>query len=312
VPSQNLLGAFLRAQREQMRPEDVGLADRGRRRVSGLRREELAMLADVSPDYYVRLEQGRQLPSERVTQALARALRLDDIATAYLYELAHPGLGTGRSRRSPESAARELQILLDQWSTTPAWVSDRCTDVVAANALAIELNPSYQPGCNSLRDQLLQERAKRKIFINYDECLADAVASLRARAGAHLHDPRISSYVDQLTRESPLFARLWARQEVRFHAAGYKRLHHPAVGRLDFRSETMTVNDTDGYIMTLYHAEPGSPTTAKVHELAALIQSRQTQSPASAQKQPTSLPPAPAILGRRHTSPSRRNTPYSA
>ena len=293
MPSQNLLGAFLRAQREHMRPEDAGLADRGRRRVSGLRREELAMLADVSPDYYIRLEQGRQLPSERVTQALARALQLDDIATAYLYELTRPGLETRGSRRSPESAARELQTLLDQWTTTPAWVSDRCADVIAANALATELNPSYKPGCNSLRDQLLQETAKREIFINYDECIADAVASLRARAGAHLHDPRISSYIDQLTRESPLFARLWARQEVRFHAAGYKRLHHPAVGRLDFRSESMTVNDTDGYIMTLYYAEPGSLTATKVCELAALVQSRQAQSLISTEKQRTSLRPTP-------------------
>jgi len=229
------------------------------------------MLADVSPDYYVRLEQGRQLPSEHVTQALARALQLDDIATAHLYELARPSPETRRGRRGPASAGRDLQTLLDQWTTTPAWVSDRCADVVAANALATELNPSFKPGCNSLRDLLLQEAAKREIFINYDECVADAVASLRARAGARLDDPRISAYVDELTRTSPLFARLWARQEVRFHAAGYKRLNHPAVGRLDFLSESMTVNDTDGYIMTLYYAEPGSLTATRVRELADLI-----------------------------------------
>lgn len=176
-------------------------------------------------------------------------------------------------RRWP-ALCQDLQTLLDQWTTTPAWVSDRCADVVAANALATELNPAFAPGRNSLRDLVVHETARRGIFINYDECVADAVASLRARAGAHLQDPRISSYIDELTRTSPLFARLWERQEVRFHAAGYKRLNHPAVGRLDFLSESMTVNDTDGYIMTLYYAEPGSLTAARVCELAALVQSK--------------------------------------
>ena len=119
------------------------------------------------------------------------------------------------------------------------------------------------------------------------------MASLRARAGAHLHDPRISSYIDELAKASPLFARLWERQEVRFHAAGYKRLNHPAVGRLDFLSESMTVNDTDGYIMTLYYAEPGSPTATRMCELAALVQSKRLHSRVSGQQQPTSLRPAP-------------------
>jgi transcriptional regulator with XRE-family HTH domain len=282
VASHNLLGEFLRARREQMSPGGAGLPGRAGRRVSGLRREELAMLAEISPDYYVRIEQGRQLPSESVTRALARALRLDDVATAYLRELARPCPESRNGRRSPETAGRELQALVDQWATTPAWVSDRCTDVVAANALATELNRSFERGRNTLRDLILQEEAKREIFVDYDECVADAVASFRARAGGHLHDPGVAAYVRELELASPTFARLWGRQEVRFHAAGYKRLRHPSVGQLDFRSESMTVNDTEGYIMTLYYAESGSETERRVAELRRRLARRTT---------PADLPP---------------------
>jgi transcriptional regulator with XRE-family HTH domain len=267
----NLLGEFLRAQRGRIAPADVGLPDRGGRRVPGLRREELASLADVSPDYYRRIEQGHQLPSDEVAEALARALRLDDIAASYLFDLARSQPGSGQCRRSPETAGSELQALLDQWATTPAWVSDRCACCIAANALATELNPSFAPGLNTLSPMFLEEAAKRAIFVNYDECVADAVAALRARTGGHLRDPEVASYIRELEAASPRFAELWARQEVRFHAAGYKRLRHPVVGQLDFRSESMTVNDTEGYIMTLYYAEPGSDTAARLSELQARL-----------------------------------------
>jgi transcriptional regulator with XRE-family HTH domain len=271
MPGQNLLGEFLRARREQLSPEDIGLSTYGNRRVSGLRREELAKLAEVSPDYYVRIEQGRQLPSEQVTRALARALQLDDTATAYLHDLARQPPDSRDGGRSSEMAGLALQTLVDQWTTTPAWVSDRCAECIAANLLATELNPSFQRGRNTLREMFLHEEAKREIFINYEECVSAAVASLRARTGGHLNDPKVASYVGELEAESRLFAQLWARHEVRFHAAGYKILRHPIVGRLDFLSETMTVNDTDGYVMTLYYAEPGSETSRKVSELRELL-----------------------------------------
>jgi transcriptional regulator with XRE-family HTH domain len=271
MAGQNLLGEFLRARREQLSPEDVGLPSYGNRRVLGLRREELASLAEVSPDYYVRIEQGRQLPSEQVTRTLARALQLDDVATAYLFDLARRPPESGDYGRSPEAAGLALQTLLDQWTTTPAWVSDRCADCIAANALATELNPSFKRGRNTLRDVVLQEEEQRQIFINYEECVSAAVASLRARAGGHLNDPRVASYVRELELASPLFAQLWARHEVRFHAAGYKILRHPIVGRLDFLSESMIVNDTDGYVMTLYYAERGSETDQKVSHLRELL-----------------------------------------
>src|SRR4029077_7805228 len=132
------------ARRAQLHPEEVGLPARDGRRVPGLRREELAMLAGMSSDYYTRLEQGRSLPSLHVTQALAQALKLDAAATSHLHQLA---------RRSPEHrrddddtpSADGLQILLDQWSATPAWVSDRYARVLAANAVVTSLNPACTP-----------------------------------------------------------------------------------------------------------------------------------------------------------------------
>jgi transcriptional regulator with XRE-family HTH domain len=269
--SPNLLGDFLRAQRARIVPEDVGLPDRGGRRVPGLRREELASLAEVSPDYYRRIEQGHQRPSDEVVEALARALRLDDIAAAYLFDLARSQPKSRQGRRSCETAGADLQMLLDQWTTTPAWVSDRCACCIAANALATELNPSFARGLNTLSPMFLKEADKREIFINYDECVADAVASLRARTGGHLRDPKVASYIRELAAASPRFAALWAQQEVRFHAAGYKRVRHPVVGQLDLRSESMSVNDTEGYIMTLYYAEPGSETAGKLAKLQAIL-----------------------------------------
>ena len=272
-----MLGEFLRGQRARIAPEDVGLPDHGRRRVPGLRREELASLADVSPDYYRRIEQGHQLPSDEVAEALARALRLDDVAAAYLFDLVRSSQpGSRQCRRSPETAGTELQALIDQWTTTPAWVSDRCAYCIAANALATELNPAIARGVNTLIPMFLDEADKRAIYVNYDECVQDAVAALRARTGGHLRDPEVASYIRHLEAASPRFAELWARQEVRFHAAGYKRLRHPVVGQLDFRSESMTVNDTEGYIMTLYYAEPGSETAQRLSALQAHLTVRRT------------------------------------
>jgi transcriptional regulator with XRE-family HTH domain len=272
VAGQNLLGEFLRARRKELSPAEAGLRSWGTRRVPGLRREEVARLADVSPDYYVRLEQGRQVPSEQVIHALARAMRLDEIATTYLFDLARESRESGIRIRTDEAAVSALQTLVDQWTGTPAWVSSRCANILAGNTLAIELNPSYKPGCNALRDLFLHEHEKREIFVNYDECAATAVASLRARAGGHLNDSEISAYVSELQRISPAFAEIWARHEVRFHGAGIKpTLRHPLVGELEFLSESMIVNDTEGYILTVYYAEPGSETARRLSKLRASL-----------------------------------------
>jgi transcriptional regulator with XRE-family HTH domain len=255
VIGESLLGDFLKAQRERLRPTDFGLPVQNRR-VPGLRREELARLAGISPDYYVRLEQGRQVPSEQVANALARVLRLDETATAYLFELTRPSTGPTAGHRTREAAGAALQALVDQWTTTPAWVSDIMANVIAANAQAVELSPQFRPGRNSLRDMFLEEERMREIWIDYEVAAEGGVASFRARTRSRLNDSTIVAYVDGLRRASPLFATMWSRQEVRFHAAGVvHRVRHRRLGEIDLRSESFTVNDTDGFIMTTLYSQ---------------------------------------------------------
>jgi transcriptional regulator with XRE-family HTH domain len=266
----NLLGEFLRARRAQLHPEGVGLPARNGRRVPGLRREELAALAGVSSDYYTRLEQGRSLPSFQVTQALARALQLDAAATGHLHQLA---------RRAPEHrgddadtpSAQGLQTLVDQWSATPAWVSDRYAQIIAANALVTLLNPACTPGSNALRELFADEARMREIFVDYEDVAAAAVASLRARNGAELDDCRLSELVNEISSESALFARLWSRHEVRFHTDGLGtlRLRHPVAGTMELHVESMVVNGRVGTVLSVYYAEPGSTTARKLADLSS-------------------------------------------
>jgi transcriptional regulator with XRE-family HTH domain len=265
----NLLGEFLRARRAQLHPEQLGLPARDGRRVPGLRREELAMLADVSSDYYTRLEQGRSLPSVDVTQALARALKLDAAATSHLHQLA---------RRAPEyrryddetPSAEGLQTLLDQWSATPAWVSDRYAQVLASNALVTSLNPAITPESNALRALFVDEPAMREIYVDYEDVAAAAVASLRARNGAELDDRQLSELVGELAHESTLFARLWSRHDV-FHTDRLDiiRLRHPLAGPMEFHVQSMVVNGRVGTVLSAYYTEPDSATARKLTELSS-------------------------------------------
>ena len=224
------------------------------------------MLADVSSDYYTRLEQGRSLPSLQVTQALARALKLDAPATSHLYQLA---------RHAPEHrrydddtpSARGLQTLIDQWSATPAWVSDRHAQVLAANALMTSLNAAFTPGSSALRALFVDEPAMRELYVDYEDVAAAAVASLRARNGAELDDCQLS----ELANESTLFARLWSRHDVRFHTDGLDiiRLRHPVVGPMEFHVQSMVLNGRVGTLLSAYYTEPDSTTARKLAELSS-------------------------------------------
>lgn len=276
--SRSELGDFLRTRRSQIHPDDVGLPSNGSRRVSGLRREELALLAGVSPDYYVRLEQGRQRPSVQVVEALARALKLNDVETTYLAEVSRP-LPEGREGwRGPEVTQMNLQMLVDQWTTTPAWVSDRCSYVIAANALATALNPDCVQGVAQTPLLFLKADAKREIYVNYDEIVTLAVASLRMRNADNFDDPRLRALVADLTAKSPHFSELWSSHEVSYHAVGIKSLKHPVAGQIDFRSEAMWVTDTDHYILTVYYVEPGTPSAANLAKLCAYVGASKHQS----------------------------------
>jgi transcriptional regulator with XRE-family HTH domain len=266
----NLLGEFLRARRAQLHPEDVGLPARDGRRVAGLRREELAMLASVSADYYTRLEQGRSLPSPHVTEALAQALRLDAAATSHLHELARRA---PEHRRDDDDAppAHGLQTMLDQWSATPAWVSDRHAEILAANALITSLNPACAPGRNALRALFVDEPGMREFYVDYEDVAAAAVASLRTRNGAELDDFQLLELVTELADESPLFARIWSRHDVRFHTDGLNiiRLRHPVVGPMEFQVASMLVNGRVGTVLSVYYADPDSATAHKLAQLSS-------------------------------------------
>ncbi|TDE11479.1 helix-turn-helix transcriptional regulator [Jiangella asiatica] len=254
------LGDFLRARRELARPEDVGLpAGWGRRRVPGLRREEVAMLAGVSADYYVRLEQGRDKhPSEQVLEALARVFGLDDDAAAHLRELARPAQPRRRSPSRPEKVGTGTLRLLESWPNTPAMVLGRYLDVLAANPLALTVNSCSAPGVNQVRAVFL-DPAARDIYPDWDTVAQETVASLRAAAGADLDEPRLTELVGELSLKSDDFRRLWARHDVRPKTAGVKRFVHPMVGELTLSYETLAIASAPGQLLVVYHAEPGSP-----------------------------------------------------
>jgi transcriptional regulator with XRE-family HTH domain len=266
----NRLGEFLRARRALVHPEDVGLPDLGRRRVEGLRREELALLAGVSVDYYVRLEQGRDThPSEQVLEALARALQLDDDAAAHLHELARPAPRRRRARRRAERVRPGVVRLIQSWTHAPAFVLGRRMDVLAHNALAGVLHDGFARDRNMVRLVFLDPGA-RTTFPDWDAVAQDTVATLRAAAGADLDDPALTELVGELSLKSDEFRRLWARHDVREKAAGMKRFVHPLVGELELGYESFAVNDAPGQLLVAYHAEPGSASERALALLAGI------------------------------------------
>jgi transcriptional regulator with XRE-family HTH domain len=266
----NQLGEFLSARRALVQPDDVGLPDAGRRRVAGLRRSEVAMLAGVSVDYYVRLEQGRDShPSEQVLEALARVLQLDDDAIAHLHELARPAPRKRRAARRPERVRPGVMRLLESWSHNPAWILGRRMDVLAYNELALMLHPGLATERNVLRMVFLDPEA-REIYPDWDSVARESVATLRAAAGADLDDPRLAELVGEVSLKSAEFRRLWARHEVQGKAAGRKRIVHPMVGELVLGYETFAVSDAPGQLLVAYHAEAGSATERALALLAGM------------------------------------------
>jgi len=263
----NALGDYLRARRERLRPEDVGLVAGSRRRVAGLRREELALLAGISADYYLRLEQGRDKnPSAQVLEALARALRLDIKATEYLHQLA----GSSAARRchtgveAPDDGAPEL---IDQLPM-PAIVVSRRLDVLAANAVARALSPGFEPGTNFLRWRLL-DPAARELYVDWDEATEVAVSGLREAAGSVPDDPRMLSIIDELSSASARFRELWARADVGYRV-GVIHMRHPRVGDLYLHRYRLNIPHSGGQHVLFYRAEPGSDSERALEALRSL------------------------------------------
>lgn len=259
VAADTNIGQFLRARRERLRPEDVGLTAYGRRRVPGLRREELAMLAGVSVDYYVRLEQGRERhPSEHVLQSLASALRLEETATRYLLDLARAPVRRRRPRTRTERVGQGVERLLSRLPHTPALVFGRCMDVLYANPLADAMHGRSIGGTNIVRSLFLDPGACG-FYPEWETVALETVAALRASAGTDLDDPRLTDLVGELSLKSEDFRRMWARHDVKEKANGVKRFAHPIVGEFTLAYESFSVGSAPGQLLVVYHAEPGGP-----------------------------------------------------
>jgi transcriptional regulator with XRE-family HTH domain len=267
------IGDYLRARRALVAPEEVGLPSGGRRRVPGLRREEVAMLAGVSVDYYVRLEQGRdQHPSPEVLDALARVLRLDDDAAAHLHSLTTTARRANRRVRRGERVPAGIQRLVQTWADTPAYVQGRYLDVLAANALATSVAPYYAVGNNLLRVVFLEERF-RGAFPDWERAAQGIVAALRARIGPDVDDPQLNALIGELSVRSERFRQLWARHDARVNRRGETAIDHPLVGQLQLGYEKLPIPDTDGQILVIYHAADTASAT-RLALLAAIASGR--------------------------------------
>lgn len=257
---------FLRTHREKLQPDDVGLTKGRRRRVAGLRREEVASLAGISTDYYHRIEQGRERPSDQVLDALARALRLGPDATVYLRNLVasrSPGQRADESGRLLNSA---LQNLIDGWPHSPAHIHDATATVVMANPLAASLSPSFARGGNPLRSLFLDE-SSREFYRNWEGLTAWSVRWLRDFAGHH-PNPGLDALIDKLSSESARFRTLWASYDVKKHTRGLLLISHPEVGPLDLHFQHLSLRGSE-YIMVAYWAEPFSPSADALNRLVA-------------------------------------------
>jgi transcriptional regulator with XRE-family HTH domain len=261
----NALGDYLRARRQQVRPEDVGLVPGARRRVAGLRREELAMLAGISAEYYLRLEVGRDKhPSAQVLDSLARALRLDAKATQYLQQLvAAPGGHTS----DLEARAYALAEVIDEF-LMPAILANRYQDVLAANPLARALSPGFTPGQNFLRWRLLDPTA-RELYVDWDEATELAVSGLRELAGPCPNDARMQAFVAELSSVSARFRELWSRAEVGYRL-GKHHIRHPLVGDLYLYRHRLNAPYPGGDHVVMYRAERDSDSARALEELRSL------------------------------------------
>lgn len=264
----NVLGDYVRARRKLVTPEQAGFPSVGVRRVPGLRREEVAMLAGISVDYYLRLEQGRDRnPSVSVLESLARVLLLDDDATAHLLRL---GTAKPRRRRRPrkESVPAGVAKLL-RTLPLPAYVEGRCFDVLAANAPATALSPRLVAGRNRLRDVFL-DPAEQALHPNWQDAAQGMVAGFRDSVGTDTDDPRCIELVGELCLESPHFSTLWARHDVKTCEGTPKYLDHPQVGGLWLNRERLGVSGAAGQTLVVLHPDHGTDSADKLALLASL------------------------------------------
>ncbi|WP_017624873.1 helix-turn-helix transcriptional regulator [Nocardiopsis chromatogenes] len=283
------LGRFLRSRRARITPEDAGVPHfGGRRRVPGLRREELAQLAGVSVDHYVRLEQGRGVHfSDEVLDAVARVLRLDASERRHLYDLARPdsaaapGPGADGAAPEPPGAVRSgLRLLVASMGDVPAYVLDHRLNVVAWNPLAAELLTDFgalPPERRNIVRLMFLDEAFAEVYRDRERKAEDVVAFLRLNAGRDQGDAELGALVAQMSRESPRFRRLWADHPVKEKTNGRYGFRHPLVGEFELNYETLRLPDSPGLVLVAYTAEEGSPGGLALGLLASLSATRRAR-----------------------------------
>ncbi|GAA1527876.1 helix-turn-helix transcriptional regulator [Actinomadura kijaniata] len=272
------LGEFLRTRRARLAPAEVGLADfGGRRRVPGLRREELAQLAGVSAGYYTRLEQGHSPnASDAVLDAIARVLRLDPDERAHLYALARPARPAARRRPRPERLRPALRAMLTAVGDVPALVVGRSADVLAWNRMAhallaahLDFDAPDRPGDRpNIARLVFLDAHTRELYADWRAKARDTVADLRRAAARYPDDRELAALVGELTMKSRDFAALWSAHPVRACAHYVRELRHPTVGPLTLINETLELPDDDRQRLALFYAEPGTPDETGLRLLA--------------------------------------------
>lgn len=264
----NALGDYLRARRELVTPKQAGIPDIGVRRVPGLRREEVAMLAGISADYYLRLERGRDRhPSVQVLESIARVLQLDDDHLAYLLTLV-ADVPRRRVRRTSKETAPAGALKLLHSLAQPAFIEGRYFDILAANSLAKALSPRLDVGGNQLRDMFL-DPAEQALYPEWEVVTECFIANLRQSVGKEVDNPRFIELVGELSLASPYFRRMWARHEVRAQRGTPMRLNHPQVGQMTLNRERLGINGADGLMLVVYHPDAGSDNAEKLALLAS-------------------------------------------
>jgi MmyB-like transcription regulator ligand binding domain/Helix-turn-helix domain len=272
---------FLTTRRERLTPDQAGIPlYGGRRRVKGLRREEVAMLAGMSTDYYTRLERGNLAGvSQSVLEALARALQLDEAERAHLLDLAatanapgRPSSAGPRRRTPPRGVVREgVQRILDSF-TGPAYARNVRMDVVATNQLARALFADIYgqggTGFNLARYLFLDPRS-RDFYVQWETVARDMVAAMRIEAGRNPHDRALSDLVGELSTRSEEFATWWAAHNVKIHTTATKTLHHPIVGELELTGEALLPPGDPGLVLITYTVEPSSASEQALNFLAS-------------------------------------------
>ncbi|MFD3619468.1 helix-turn-helix domain-containing protein [Streptomyces sp. NPDC058676] len=274
-PSLDQLGAFLKARRAQLSPGGVGLPHTGEpRRVPGLRREEVARLAAISTDYYIRLEQGRVQASAAVLDALAQVLRLDGDEREYILTLAGKSSLPPANKSAGQEVDPQMQYLLDDLTLTAGFVIGRNTDLLAWNAMAAALVMDFGRVPREQRNYvrlLFTDPAIRVLYRDWEHMARLAVSHLRMDSRRNPHDPRLTALVEELSALDPQFRLWWTSHDVAVRAGGTRLLRHPVVGDLSFQRSTFTCAEDPEQHLVVWTAEPGSQTCRALRSLAAGI-----------------------------------------